>query len=124
MRSIVVDIARAKATQRRGANAVACHAGRLSLPAATRRPKSRSFACTRRWKKSLSWNRAWCALYEMRYFVGNERRGEIAAALEVTERTVRRDWQKARILLAAAFALTRRHSADADVRFRSQFSSS
>jgi len=27
---------------------------------------------------------------------------EIAAALEITERTVRRDWQKARILLAAA----------------------
>ncbi|HLJ48547.1 MAG TPA: ECF-type sigma factor [Bryobacteraceae bacterium] len=38
---------------------------------------------------------------EMRYFAGmNE--AEIAEALSLTERTVRRDWQKARILLAAA----------------------
>ena len=38
---------------------------------------------------------------EMRYFGGlNER--EIAAALDVTDRTVRRDWEKARLLLADA----------------------
>jgi RNA polymerase sigma factor (TIGR02999 family) len=38
---------------------------------------------------------------EMKYFAGlNEQ--EIAAAMGVTERTVRRDWQKARLLLAAA----------------------
>ena len=38
---------------------------------------------------------------EMRYFAGLEER-EIAAALAITERTVRRDWKKARMLLSVA----------------------
>ena len=38
---------------------------------------------------------------EMRYFGGCSER-EIAETLEVTERTVQRDWEKARALLAAA----------------------
>lgn len=38
---------------------------------------------------------------EMRYFAGMSEQ-EIAAALGVTERTVRRDWQKARLLLWTA----------------------
>jgi DNA-directed RNA polymerase specialized sigma24 family protein len=38
---------------------------------------------------------------EMRYF-GGLREIEIAEALGVNERTVRRDWEKARLLLAAA----------------------
>ena len=37
---------------------------------------------------------------EMRYFAGLTE-DEIAAALDVTDRTVRRDWEKARVLLAA-----------------------
>ena len=37
---------------------------------------------------------------EMRYFAGLTE-NEIAAALDVTDRTVRRDWEKARVLLAA-----------------------
>ena len=38
---------------------------------------------------------------EMRYF-GGYTEAEIAAALDITERTVRRDWDKARLLLIAA----------------------
>ena len=38
---------------------------------------------------------------EMRYFAGMTE-PEIAAALGINERTVRRDWQKARLLLADA----------------------
>ena len=38
---------------------------------------------------------------EMRFFSGMTE-PEIAQALGVTERTVRRDWQKARLLLAQA----------------------
>ena len=38
---------------------------------------------------------------EMRCFAGLTER-EIAASLGVTDRTVRRDWEKARLLLAAA----------------------
>ena len=37
----------------------------------------------------------------MRYFGGLDEQ-EIAAALDVTDRTVRRDWEKARLLLADA----------------------
>lgn len=40
---------------------------------------------------------------EMRYFAGMTEI-EIAAALEVTDRTVRRDWEKARLLLAGALS--------------------
>jgi DNA-directed RNA polymerase specialized sigma24 family protein len=39
----------------------------------------------------------------MRYF-GGMTEPEIAQALEVTERTVRRDWQKARLLLREALS--------------------
>ena len=39
---------------------------------------------------------------EMRYFAGLSEL-EIAAALGISERTVRRDWEKARLLLARAF---------------------
>jgi RNA polymerase sigma factor (sigma-70 family) len=38
---------------------------------------------------------------EMRYFGGYSEQ-EIAETLAVTERTVRRDWEKARLILAAA----------------------
>lgn len=38
---------------------------------------------------------------EMRYFGGYSER-EIADTLEITERTVQRDWEKARLILAAA----------------------
>jgi RNA polymerase sigma factor (sigma-70 family) len=38
---------------------------------------------------------------QMRYF-GDYSAQEIAETLEVTERTVQRDWEKARLILAAA----------------------
>ena len=38
---------------------------------------------------------------EMKYFAGLTEQ-EVAAALGVTDRTVRRDWEKARMLLAVA----------------------
>jgi RNA polymerase sigma factor (sigma-70 family) len=40
---------------------------------------------------------------EMRYFAGMSE-PEIAQSLGITERTVRRDWQKARLLLKEALA--------------------
>jgi RNA polymerase sigma factor (sigma-70 family) len=40
---------------------------------------------------------------EMRYFAGMTE-PEIAQALGVTDRTVRRDWEKARLLLREALA--------------------
>jgi RNA polymerase sigma factor (sigma-70 family) len=41
------------------------------------------------------------SVVEMRYFAGLEN-DEIASSLGVTERTVRRDWEKARLLLSVA----------------------
>ena len=41
------------------------------------------------------------SVVEMRYFAGLTEQ-EVAAALGITERTVRRDWAKARMMLAAA----------------------
>jgi RNA polymerase sigma factor (TIGR02999 family) len=46
-------------------------------------------------------NRRLVKVVEMRYFAGMKE-SEIAEALSLTERTVRRDWEKARILLATA----------------------
>ena len=40
---------------------------------------------------------------QMRYFGGYSEK-EIAEALDVTERTVQRDWEKARLILAAALS--------------------
>jgi DNA-directed RNA polymerase specialized sigma24 family protein len=42
-------------------------------------------------------------IVEMRYF-GGMTEVEVAGALDVSERTVRRDWEKARLLLAEALA--------------------
>jgi RNA polymerase sigma factor (TIGR02999 family) len=44
---------------------------------------------------------------QMRYFGGYSEQ-EIAETLDITERTVRRDWEKARLLLAALLRLQRR----------------
>jgi DNA-directed RNA polymerase specialized sigma24 family protein len=40
---------------------------------------------------------------EMRYF-GGMTEAEVATALGISERTVRRDWEKARLLLAEALS--------------------
>ena len=42
-------------------------------------------------------------IVEMRYFAGMTE-ADIATALGVTDRTIRRDWEKARLLLARALA--------------------
>lgn len=100
MRSIIVDFARGRLRERRGGNAahetlntdvidglptgddqiVDVHEALEAL--ALREPRL-------------------VQVVEMRYFVGLSER-EIAEALSVTERTVRRDWEKARLLLADA----------------------
>ena len=100
MREIVVDHARARHAEKRGSGVEnlgldAPEAQRIALPddgaqvlavdAAVRRLE----AIDPRLAQVVVW----------RYFAGLEE-AEIAAALAVTERTVRRDWVKARTLLA------------------------
>lgn len=100
MRTIIVDFVRQRLAQRRGGGAL-----QVTLPT--------DFAASgpTREETVLQINEALEALVkvderlvrvvEMRYFVGMSEQ-EIAVALGVTERTIRRDWQKARLLLLAA----------------------
>ena len=103
MRSIIVDFARRRLRERRGGDAahvtlntdlvqglpvgdeqvVAVHEALHAL--ALREPRL-------------------AQVVEMRYFGGLDER-EVAAALDVTDRTVRRDWEKARLLLADALRM-------------------
>ncbi len=99
MRSVIIDFARQRQAQRRGGDVVHLP---LSTQLAEELPASED--------QLVRINEALEALQqvdgrlvrvvEMRYFAGMTEE-EIALALGVTDRTVRRDWQKARLLLAA-----------------------
>lgn len=100
MRSIIVDIARARAADRRGGQAqhvtLDDELGGGDLAAETQILRvHEALQELARLDERLS------RLVEMRYFGGFED-AEIAESLELSDRTVRRDWQKARLLLAAA----------------------
>lgn len=100
MRSIIVDFARARLTERRGGDAAHLTLNTQiadSLPAGEDEivRVDEALAEIARLDPRLA------QVVEMRYFGGlNDL--EIASALGVTDRTVRRDWEKARLLLAAA----------------------
>jgi len=100
MRSIVVDFARKRAAERRGGKDA-----RVTVDGDL--PEHISGDCVEILRVHLALeelsriSERLVKVVEMRYFVGmNE--AEIAEALGVTERTVRRDWEKARMLLLAA----------------------
>ena len=100
MRSVIVDFARERAAKRRGGPDL-----RVSLDTAVQDCAPRGEAEILRIHQALDdlaeTSERMARVVEMRYFAGmNEL--EIAVALSVTERTVRRDWEKARLLLASA----------------------
>jgi RNA polymerase sigma factor (TIGR02999 family) len=99
MRSVVVDFVRESAALRRGgqdvhvpldANAVSVLAGRHEV-----------IRVHEALEELALLNERLVRVVEMRYFAGLSE-ADIAEALGLTERTVRRDWEKARIILAAA----------------------
>ena len=99
MRSIVVDIARAKATERRGSNAPHVTLDDELGPAT---PGEEQILRVHEALEELAGlDGRMARLVEMRYF-GGLSDAEIADGLELSERTVRREWQKARLFLAAA----------------------
>ena len=100
MRSIIVDIARARATARRGANAVHVTLDD-ELAAADPAAAEAILGVHEALTQIEQFDARLVRLVEMRYF-GGMSDPEIALALDVTDRTVRRDWQKARLLLAEA----------------------
>jgi RNA polymerase sigma factor (TIGR02999 family) len=100
MRSIIVDFARARVRERRGGDAP--HVT-LNTEVAQGLPAGDDqILSIHETLQALAAREPRLAqVVEMRYFGGlNEE--EIAAALDVTDRTVRRDWEKARLLLADA----------------------
>jgi RNA polymerase sigma factor (TIGR02999 family) len=99
MRSIVVDIARARASERRGGGAV--HVTLDDDLGGDAAAESEILNVHEALQQMAQLDPRLVRLVEMRYFAGMSDL-EIAAALDVTDRTVRRDWQKARLLLAEA----------------------
>jgi RNA polymerase sigma factor (TIGR02999 family) len=99
MRSIVIDAVRDRLAQRRGGGAgeVALDTGIEEMIAA---PGTDILGVHAALDELEQVDARLASVVEMRYF-GGFSEAEIAEALEVTERTVQRDWHKARLLLAA-----------------------
>jgi RNA polymerase sigma factor (TIGR02999 family) len=100
MRSVVVDAVRASLRERRGGDAVHVPldtglAEALALPEEEVLDVDRALADLALLEPRLA------RVVELRYFAGLKE-AEIAQLLGVTDRTVRRDWEKARLLLAFA----------------------
>lgn len=100
MRSVVVDAVRAAGRERRGGGADhvtmdTAIADVLAQPHEELLDIDRALDGLARLEPRLA------QVVEMRYFAGMKE-ADIAAALGVTDRTVRRDWEKARLLLAHA----------------------
>ena len=100
MRSIIVDIARAQASERRGGNALHVTLDD-DLGGGDRAGEEQILRVHEALTEMAKLDARLARLVEMRYFGGMSDL-EIAEALGVTDRTVRRDWQKARVLLASA----------------------
>jgi RNA polymerase sigma factor (TIGR02999 family) len=100
MRSVIVDFVRARATERRGGDVdhvtfdtEICD----GIPSG----EAQILRVHEALEELSAVDERAVHVVEMKYFAGLTE-AEVAAALGVTERTVRRDWEKARYLLAAA----------------------
>jgi RNA polymerase sigma factor (TIGR02999 family) len=98
MRSIIVDHARSLRTARRGGDVLYVTLGeRLSPSAAS--GEDEIMAVHHALERLATRHPRLAKIVELRYF-GGLSDAEIGLALDVTDRTVRRDWEKARLLLA------------------------
>jgi RNA polymerase sigma factor (TIGR02999 family) len=102
MRSVVIDLVRARQAERRGGGVQA-----LTLNTAVAELAPQDEAQVMRVHEALEelaqLEPRLAQVVEMRYF-GGLLEQEIAQALGVTERTVQRDWQKAKIFLAMSLS--------------------
>ncbi len=100
MRSVVVDLVRRRRAERRGGGEIHIELSRIDVGQSN--PGEDDILRVNEALDELAKvDPRLTQVVEMRYFAGLEER-EIAAALAVTERTVRRDWKKARMLLSVA----------------------
>lgn len=102
MRSVVVDLARASLSERRGGAAehrtLSTTVGESVVAA-----EEEVLRVHEALDGLAQYDARLVQVVEMRYFAGMTE-AEIAEALCLTERTIRRDWEKARLLLAQALA--------------------
>lgn len=100
MRSVIVDLARQRQSSRRGGAA-----GRITLTTGVGAAAGTGERQILRVHDAIGelarYDARMAQVVEMRYF-GGLTEAEIAEALEVTDRTVRRDWEKARLWLSEA----------------------
>ena len=100
MRSVVVDLVRARAAERRGGGAEHVTLA-TTLVGSVADPSDEVLQVHEALGALAAADPRLAQVVEMRYFAGLSER-EIADALGLTERTVQRDWHKARLYLAQA----------------------
>jgi RNA polymerase sigma factor (TIGR02999 family) len=101
MRSVIVDFVRERRAERRGGDAVHVTLNSEIGDAASTASEDEILGVHAALEALASVDGRLVQVVEMRYFAGMTET-EIAAALGVNDRTVRRDWHKARLLLADA----------------------
>jgi RNA polymerase sigma factor (TIGR02999 family) len=101
MRSVIVDFARRRVAARRGGGASRVTFDIELAAAAATRGEDEILSVHQALERIAAVDERMMQVVEMRYF-GGLTEAEIAVALGVTERTVRRDWHKARLLLREA----------------------
>jgi len=98
IRSVIVDMVRSAQRQRRGGDAVHVTLD-TAVADAVAQQQDEVLEIDTALTELARLDARLAAVVEMRFFAGMKE-AEIAQALGLTERTVRRDWEKARILLA------------------------
>jgi RNA polymerase sigma factor (TIGR02999 family) len=101
MRSVIVDFARSRVAARRGGGAAAVPFDEEL--AGVMRGEDEILSVHEALERIRAVDPRMAQVVVMRYFAGLSE-SEIAQALSVTERTVRRDWHKARLLLREVLA--------------------
>jgi RNA polymerase sigma factor (TIGR02999 family) len=100
MRSIVVDLVRQRLAQRRGGGELHVTLG-TDIPDGSFISEDQIVRVDEALQKLAALDPRLVQVVEMRYFAGIKVE-QIAESLGVTARTIRRDWEKARLLLFAA----------------------
>jgi len=100
MRSVIVNSVRERVAQKRGGNGVSLTLS-TSLVSHVADGEDRVLEVHEALEDLEQADPRLAQVAQMRYFGGYSER-EIAEALDITERTVQRDWEKARLILAAA----------------------
>jgi RNA polymerase sigma factor (TIGR02999 family) len=102
MRSVIVDLARGAVRAKRGSGAQPVSLS-TTISESTSAGEEQVLRVHEALEELAQVDPRLVQVVEMRYFAGLTE-PEIAAALGVTDRTIRRDWEKARLLLAEALA--------------------